>query len=133
MAKESVATRLDPDTNDALEDFADEHDIGKTEASRRLIRSGLSREGYQIAATDSGGGTPLDRLSKRLIGLATMLLAIGAIGLVLAPAPQTALFYGVAGVLCLGVLSLYLSLIALLAVTDSLSESVTGYLRGDAA
>jgi hypothetical protein len=132
MGKSRVQTRVEPDTQEQIQAYQDEKDIGQAEALRRLIKTGLATEGHPVDESDSGG-TPLDRLSKRLIGLATMLLTIGAIGLVLTPAPQTALFYGVAGVLCLGVLSLYLSLIALLAVTDSLTESVTGYLRGDAA
>jgi hypothetical protein len=128
MAKESVATRLDPDTNRALEDFAEKHDIGKTEASRRLIRDGLSRDGYDIAAM-STSQTPLERLSGYrlvLVGISLLVLGIALLLLVGATVLGTGAVYVATGALSLGVLSLYLNLVANLALIDDLSGAVFG-------
>lgn len=126
MAKESVATRLDPDTNRALEDFAEKHDIGKTEASRRLIRDGLSRDGYDIAAM-STSQTPLERISGvRLVLLGISLLVLGIALLLAATVLGTGAVYVATGVISLGVISLYLNLVANLALIDDLSGAVFG-------
>ena len=48
MARQKVQTRCDSDTTDALENYADEHDVSESEAVRRLIRAGLIHHGYEI-------------------------------------------------------------------------------------
>jgi len=48
MAREKVQTRCDSDTTDAIENYADEHDVSESEAVRRLIRAGLIHHGYEI-------------------------------------------------------------------------------------
>lgn len=63
MARDLVQTRADPDTIDALEGFAEEKDITRSEAIRRLIRTGLAKEGHAVAATD-GSGELVDRLEN---------------------------------------------------------------------
>jgi len=126
MAKESVATRLDPDTNEALEDFADEHGFGKTEASRRFIRDGLSREGYDIVARDVSP-TPLERLAGyRMIFVSISLLVAGILLLLSATVLGMGAIYAAGAMLALGALSLYLVLVANLALVDDISETVLG-------
>jgi hypothetical protein len=55
MAKEPLTTRLDADTKREVENYADEHEIGQTEAARRLIRAGLAEEGHPVTAADGSG------------------------------------------------------------------------------
>jgi len=61
MARELVQTRADGDTVEALEEFAEESDITRSEAIRRLLRSGLAQQGHPVKATD-GAGQLADRL-----------------------------------------------------------------------
>jgi len=44
MPKKTLTTRLDPDTKEEVEAYAEKYDIGQTEASRRLIRAGLDTQ-----------------------------------------------------------------------------------------
>lgn len=44
--KPRLQTRAENDTAEAVGDYADEHDIGESEAVRRLIRTGLTEQGY---------------------------------------------------------------------------------------
>jgi hypothetical protein len=44
MARELVQTRADADTVEALEEFAEEKEITRSEAIRRLLRSGLEAQ-----------------------------------------------------------------------------------------
>ena len=55
MGKERMPIRVDPETKDALGDYADDRDISKSEAGRRAIRSFLSRQGFEIATADGMG------------------------------------------------------------------------------
>jgi hypothetical protein len=81
MAKEPLTTRLDADTKRQVENYADEHDIGQTEAARRLIRAGLAEEGYPVAAADGRG--PTTRTKETVYGwlersvYAMMILLVG--------------------------------------------------------
>lgn len=61
MPRDLIQTRADADTIEALEAFAEERDITRSEAIRRLIRTGLAQEGHPVAATD-GAGQLADRL-----------------------------------------------------------------------
>lgn len=61
MARELIQTRADGDTVEALEEFAEESDITRSEAIRRLLRSGLAQQGHPVKATD-GAGQLADRL-----------------------------------------------------------------------
>jgi len=84
MAKEPITTRLDADTKQQVENYADEHDIGQTEAARRLIRAGLAEEGYPVAATDGGAKTLLERIaapSTVMLGSVFLLVSAGLMGL----------------------------------------------------
>jgi hypothetical protein len=69
MGKDPLTTRLDADTKQVVENYAEDRDIGQTEAARRLIRSGLAAEGYSAA----DGGSPLERLGS----LKTVLFSTG--------------------------------------------------------
>jgi len=55
MPRDLVQTRADADTVETLEAFAEEQDITRSEAIRRLIRTGLAQEGHPVAATDGAG------------------------------------------------------------------------------
>lgn len=55
MARKQLQARFDPDVVDAVEDYADDHDISRSEAMRRMLRSGLSSNGYEIAVADGVG------------------------------------------------------------------------------
>ena len=44
--KPRLQTRAENDTAEAVEAYADEQDIGESEAVRRLIRAGLIENGY---------------------------------------------------------------------------------------
>ena len=63
MARDLVQTRADADTIEALENYADETDISRSEAIRRLMRTGLAHQGHPVAATD-GMGELTDRLDE---------------------------------------------------------------------
>jgi len=63
MARELIQTRADGDTVEALEEFAEESDITRSEAIRRLVRSGLAKHGHPVKATD-GAGQLTDRLDR---------------------------------------------------------------------
>ena len=64
MARELIQTRADGDTVEALEEFAEESDITRSEAIRRLVRSGLAQQGHPVKAAD-GAGQLTDRLDRR--------------------------------------------------------------------
>jgi len=83
MAKEPLTTRLDADTKQEVENYADEHEIGQTEASRRLIRAGLAAEGHPVATADGGKKGPLERLaSVRTLLASAALLALSILPMV---------------------------------------------------
>jgi hypothetical protein len=65
MARELVQTRADADTVEALEEFAEEKEITRSEAIRRLLRSGLEAQDEPDDETD---GPDDDRFSKRYDG-----------------------------------------------------------------
>ena len=55
MGKERLPLRVDPETKDALTEYAEERDVSNSEAGRRMLRAGLSQNGYNIAAADGVG------------------------------------------------------------------------------
>jgi hypothetical protein len=55
MGKERLSLRVDPETKDAINEYAEERDVSKSEAGRRMLRSGLSSSGYEIAVADGVG------------------------------------------------------------------------------
>lgn len=81
MAKEPITTRLDADTKREVENYADKHEIGQTEAARRLIRVGLANEGHPVTASDGGTKPLLERVaSPRTVlgGVLLMVLSLAA-------------------------------------------------------
>jgi len=48
MGKEPVNIRCSPDTIEAVETYAEDNDISKAEAYRRVIREGVMLYGYSI-------------------------------------------------------------------------------------
>ena len=66
MGRKKVQTRADPDTVEALTDYADDHELSQSEAVRRMIRAGLSANDYEIAAADGMGTGQLDELANQL-------------------------------------------------------------------
>lgn len=69
MAKKTLTTRLDPDTKQRIEKYADEHGIGQTEAARRLIRGGLGAK-----ADDTPN--PLARIARGQVFVPSVLVAV---------------------------------------------------------
>jgi len=57
MARERVQTRCDPATVEQIDDFADEHDLSKSEAVRRVVRSGLRSHDYEVAVVGGNDDT----------------------------------------------------------------------------
>lgn len=56
--KPRLQTRAENDTAAAVEAYADDHDIGESEAVRRLIRAGLIEQGHaDEIGVASGRGT----------------------------------------------------------------------------
>jgi len=55
MARQKAQTRIDADTNDALEEYCDDHGLSTSETLRRALRRYLSDEGYPVAAADGAG------------------------------------------------------------------------------
>jgi hypothetical protein len=66
MGKERLPLRVDPETKDALGEYADERDVSNSEAGRRMLRAGLSQNGYEIATADGMGTGQLDDLADQL-------------------------------------------------------------------
>ena len=79
MTRERIQTRDDPDVTEAIEKMADEEDISKAEAVRRLVRTGLEVKGYR----DRDGGR-VQRAAQSCTLLAILLIGIFAFLLVLA-------------------------------------------------
>jgi hypothetical protein len=80
MAKKRANTRVEPDTNEAIEKYREDFDLGESEALRRLIRAGLASEGYSLAG-DSGNvrsieDSTLERLARTAVFLPSLLSAI---------------------------------------------------------
>jgi hypothetical protein len=65
MGKERLQTRADSPTSDAVEDFADEHDLSHAEAVRKLIRRGLTEYGHELPMADGMGATR-DEMNDRM-------------------------------------------------------------------
>lgn len=65
MPRKQLQARFDPDVVDAVEQYGDEHDVSRSEAMRRMLRAGLSQNGYEVAVAD-GMGTATDDLTERL-------------------------------------------------------------------
>ncbi len=63
MARERIQTRDDPDVKEAVEEYAEEKDITEAEAVRRLIRTGLTVEGYDAPGTV--GTEAVEELAER--------------------------------------------------------------------
>jgi hypothetical protein len=80
MAKQTLSTRLEPDTKSTVEEYADEREISQTVAARRLIRAGLDEKGYQIEADDRRRfditGLPLNVSIFVLVAIDTILTAV---------------------------------------------------------
>jgi hypothetical protein len=66
MGKERLSLRVDPETKGAINEYAEERDVSKSEAGRRMIRAGLSQNGYQIAEADGMGTGQLEELRHEL-------------------------------------------------------------------
>jgi len=115
MAKEPITTRLDTDTKTEVDNYADDHDIGQTEATRRLIRAGLAAEGHPVATAD-GGAEPgmVERLATwRTTTLGALLLGVAITAML--GAAQAAI--GGATMTAVGIFALALALM----VTGSLT------------
>lgn len=67
MPRKQLQARFDADVVDAVEGYANDHDISRSEAMRRMLRSGLSQNGYQVAVADGvGTATEIDALRDDL-------------------------------------------------------------------
>ena len=66
MPRKQLQARFDPDVVESVEDYADDHDVSRSEAMRRMLRAGLSDNGYEIAVADGVGTGQLDELAGQL-------------------------------------------------------------------
>jgi hypothetical protein len=90
MTRDRIQTRADDDMIERIDAYADDEDVSRAEALRRLLRAGLIREGYL---------TPVDEIEAQygstahmdprvrvaggaLIGLALLFLVLAELGLV---------------------------------------------------
>ena len=62
MGRSKIQTRADADTKDALDEYAEKHDLTQSEAVRSMIRAGLSQHGYEIATADGGTANVADQI-----------------------------------------------------------------------
>lgn len=78
MARELVQARADPDTVDAIEEYAEERDISRSEAIRRLLRAGVEAQNDEEETLFELGGYSVARVAPiiRLIGGALMGIAV---------------------------------------------------------
>ena len=102
MAREQLQARCDADTVGQIEQYAEEKDIAKSEAMRRMLRAGLRVKGYRDETAENahiGEGAVRDLsdnpgLSKAhisgtarlvggaLVGLALLYLLLAEFGLI---------------------------------------------------
>ncbi len=138
MAKEPITTRLDADTKTEVENYADEHEIGQTEATRRLIRAGLASEGHPVATTDGGQDGPLERLAApRTVLIGTVLFGLAVLPILGAQQAATAGAINVALglvvvtniLMMLGITVIAVAALAQLALARPLRALVTGTAR----
>lgn len=67
MPRKQLQARFDPDVVESVEDYADDHDISRSEAMRRMLRAGLSANDYQVPVADGiGTGDDLEALRDDL-------------------------------------------------------------------
>lgn len=82
MGKSRAQTRIDPDTESRVEEYADEREISESEALRRLIEAGLTDKGYPVEGTvrrfDQAGN--FRQLLKGGLVLAHFALLLGIYG-----------------------------------------------------
>jgi len=78
--KPRLQTRAENDTANAVEAYADEHDIGESEAVRRLIRAGLIEQGY---ADEIGVATRRGTLEQEVTVKGVIATVAGAVVLTL--------------------------------------------------
>jgi len=134
MGKEPLTTRLDADTKQEVENYAEDRDIGQTEAARRLIRSGLAAEGHPVTTTDGSGpetNTLLERLAAPLtVGIGAALLAFAA-GLMTAAGLLAANGSLAVALVALGLSTVFMLLAAGTVVTAALAQiALARPLRG---
>jgi len=121
MGKQRVQTRVEPDTKNRIDEYAEDRDIGDAEALRRLIRSGLANEGHPVTAAD--GGSPLERLASPktvLLGVGLMLLATAALGGALVTSFTLPLAIVGTVIVTLGVLTIWTATLAQIALAKPL-------------
>ncbi len=76
MSRELLQARFDPDTVEAVQEYADEKDISRSEALRRAVREGvltLARDADDTATDDATG-----MYAARQAGTLIMAAAVGA-------------------------------------------------------
>lgn len=57
MTKPQIQARVPPDVRDALDTYADEKDMSRSDALRRLVETSLQEEGYLKPIPDGGHAT----------------------------------------------------------------------------
>jgi hypothetical protein len=133
MGKSRIQTRVEPDTEHQIDKYAEDRDIGESEAIRRLIRSGLAAEGYPVTFADGGrlnriastrtvlGGAVVLLLGVGLLAIAATGATGGSIGLALA-------MLGLATVtMLLGLLTMLAAVVANIALGHSTRDLLTNW------
>lgn len=130
MAKEPITTRLDSDTKTEVENYADDRDIGQTEASRRLIRAGLAAEGHPVTATDGGAqDSPTQDIAESVSATGTFTLLVGGLAGIINVLGISLTPYDIAGALyALGLVALPVTLSALTVAYSGVDERIGGWV-----
>lgn len=103
--KPLIQARVEHHTSEGVEDYADDQDLSRSEALRRLLHIGLAAEGYSSDGTRSW----LERIAApRTVTLALLLMLAGLTGTALAAVATTGVLYA---------LSLTISAVAMAAAT----------------
>jgi len=83
MAREQLQARCDADTVDQIEQYAEEKDIAKSEAMRRMLRAGLRVKGYRDETGENahiGEGAVRDLSDNPELSKAHILDAVRIVG-----------------------------------------------------
>lgn len=131
--KPQVQARVEDSQKQAIDDYAERNDLSSSEALRQLIDKGAAAEGYRAdGVLPDDGPSPFERLAgRRLVWLGIVQLLLGILLLASATVLGTVAVYVATGAISLGVISLYLNLVANLALIDNLSVAVLGANEAD--
>jgi hypothetical protein len=120
MAKELLQARFPATDAKAVEEYAEDHDISRSDAIRRLVRLGLDAEDGE-EEEDSPTKGFLERLASAKIALSSAVYLITGMLILLFAPPVAAWAYIGVILITLGIVTIYLSALANLALARPLT------------